>query len=154
MPFKPKVAQGRLLQEKRLKQGGKLLVIPFKAGVGVAANAELDRLALQIVKGIADTFKKQPGSLHLVFDQDAGSADMVVRGHIVQQRIARVFKNGWWRKDRCRLAVEGRLIDAVTQDPVLTFSLKREGKTQDNAFDDLAYMLGADIAYFILNPKP
>ena len=50
---------GSVVDISLLREGEGLLIAPFKAGPGVAATGEMDRLSLIIVKSFVDTFESE-----------------------------------------------------------------------------------------------
>ena len=78
----PKKLSIRALQPQRLLRGGKLIVVPFRAGEDAVATKELDHLALTIVKGMADGFLEMNSNIVVVASRDANEADFIMNGYI------------------------------------------------------------------------
>jgi|GEM_PF-994742 len=148
---RPVVANGKVIQPQRLKRGGTLVIVPFSAGEGVAASAELDRVALMIVKGAADALQGDNRLFTVVFADQAANSDLAVQGHITAQKKFRVLRKWRWQDIGRELSVEGKVIDVKTQEPVASFSHTIISRVPEKSFADLADTIGQDIVQFLLN---
>ena len=143
------VKAGKVIDAPRLKKGGKLLVIPFPAGVNVVANERSDKIALMIVKGIADQLKES--RFQVLNDQNAHEADLIVMGHVTADGAPSKWDQWFLRKARNAVGVEGRIADAASNAAVLIFahSAQASGRREDHA--QLGYDIGRDIGRFIVS---
>lgn len=128
------VVSGNLVDIPKLKAGGKVGFMPFKAGPRAEANDQLDRLSLMLIKGIGDALQEQ--KTNLTVTQQEEEADFVVDGYIEEFSRARFSISGaLWRRDvgeRALTFASSRNIKAKKQDPMGT-----------------AYQMGMDIGRFI-----
>ena len=147
----PLVESGKILNRERLQKGGSLLVIPFKAGPGVEADGELDRMALTIVKGISDKLKEKNTSLKLLDYEHAQEADFVLQGHITLVEKPSQF-NKWVKRDKTiEVSAEGEIIDLETDKKIVIFSDSRKSSQKDATYKDLGYQIGERIGRFLLS---
>lgn len=145
------VQSGRIVQEGRLAEGGKLLIMPFTAGEGVAATEQLDRIALIVVKEISEIIMEKEVPLEILMAHNADDAEMTISGHIVKMDTTKGFKKWVLGKRKKLFGVEGKMIDLKTNKVILYFSHKRETKEKKESFEDLGLMIGQDIGRFIVS---
>ena len=141
----------RILQKERLQKGGNLLVVPFTAGVQVAATDELDRTSLMIVKGISETLAAASTSFKILNDADAIKADTLLEGHVLQQKPAAHLNPKKLKRLKKFLKVDGKMTDAKTGEVMILFSKVRETTQNSQTFEELGFLLGKDIGQFILS---
>lgn len=145
------VEKGRIVDGQRLQSGRNVVVIPFKAGVGVEATEALDKIALMIVKGISDAFASEGGGHHLqlLTVEDSQKADMIIQGHVTA--MEHPSKIGRWIlfKDTKKLGVEGKMTDAQTGEVILSFSDHAVSGAQREDHTQLGYRIGKNIGRFI-----
>jgi len=142
---------GRIIDAERLNQGGTLVIVPFKAGVGVEANSTLDKIVLKIVKGISDQLKDNKPYFEILLADDVNDAEFVIEGRVTGVKDSSVFKRLLFRKKELELSAKGKMIDRTTGDIVLVFDYKRNSEHKDEDHYHLAYMVGKDIARLILS---
>jgi len=147
------VNSGKVIEQAVLKKGGKLLIVPFSAGVNVAATNEMDKVALGIVKGIYDVVGGGKSSFEILNVDNASEAEVVIKGHITQMVAPKKGFTKWFKmgKKKKVLAAEGKMIAKDTGQIVLVFSHSRETKIKDQSLVDLGVLLGQDIGKFILS---
>ncbi len=140
----------RTINAKRLKLGGKILLIPFKAGPGVEATSELDEIALRVNKGMADTFKNNPhGDIFKVLDpQSKEQSDLKIKGFFTQYSTS--SKKFLLGKDRTVMSIEVHMLDTKTGEHILFFTDRKESTMRSNQMV-LGELLGEQIAEFILS---
>lgn len=144
------VRQSRVLNAEKLRKGGQVLVVPFSAGAGVAADYQLDMVSFQIIRGLADTLE-QAGSKFQVLDAaNAQSADLVVRGRIIRLQQAGGVAVWPAKKRPAAVSVEGSVIVVDSQDIIAKFALDKPGDDPSETPPELGYRLGTDIGKFIL----
>ena len=143
------VKAGKVIDVQRLKKGGKLLVVPFPAGVNVAANERLDRIALTIVQGIADELKDT--RFQVLGDATAHEAELVITGHVTVDGESSKWDRWVLRKTRNTVSVEGRMVDAASGATVLVFTHSVEAATRREDRAQLGYDIGRDIGRFIIS---
>lgn len=148
------VAQGKVVNSQALGQGGRLLIVPFKAGAGVEANEELSRAALMIVKGVADVLQEKDSSFEILSGGNASTADFILQGHVIRQKTPSRLGRWILRDRKIRMEVEGRLFNARSRETVLLFTHLREGVTAGGDAKELGYAIGEDLGRFILSAKP
>ena len=128
--FSPRsdAVEALIIQASPLLQGGKLLIVPFNPGEEVAATSECDKASLMIVKGIAQVLQPSSSSPFTVLvANNATEADLILKGRVVKMEHRSVFKK-WMTKTKYHvLAVEGKLIDRVTGQEILSLHHVKEG---------------------------
>ncbi len=141
--------EARILQKSYLFEGRKLLIVPFVPGEAVTANNEFDRISLMIVKGVAEVIQQSKSSPFTVLVADnASHSDVKLKGHVMKMKRRSVYKR-WitWTKYKV-LAVEGKLVDSISGQEILSFRHTKEGEI---AWEDLALAIGEDVGNFLLN---
>lgn len=149
------VDKGRIVNAQRLKEGKNLAIIPFKAGVDVEANEELDKTALMIVKGISDAFAEDHTGKHAYFNiltaENSSEANLIAKGHIVKMtRLSKIRR--WISFNRKKiLSVSGKITDIKTGETVLIFTDHAESNVKSEEYRELGYRIGKNIGRFILS---
>ncbi|MBN1869590.1 MAG: hypothetical protein JW847_03320 [Candidatus Omnitrophica bacterium] len=141
------VKKGSILDAKYLKRGDKIVIIPFKAGVDVTANDELGRIALMIVKGIADSFHNHGDVFNVLTDENAEGADLIIKGHVTGIQGPSKIRRWVLLKGRKSLSVEGEMVEKQTWKTVAVFSDQILGK--NDTYNDLGYKIGMNVGEFI-----
>jgi len=144
------VEKGRIVDAGRLQQGKNVAVIPFKAGVDVEANEELERVTLMVVKGNADTFADDQGGLfNILTAENSNEADFVIQGHVTNLKGPSRVSRWVLLKGHKMLSVDGKMIDAGTGEAIAVFTDQVTSKTE--SYKDLGYRIGKNIGLFILS---
>ena len=144
------VVKGQIVDAGRLRQGKNIAVIPFKAGVGVEANEDLERIALMIVKGITDVFADDQGtSFNILTAENSKEADFVIQGHVTNVKGPSRVSRWVLRKGQKTLSVDGKMIDAQTGKAIAVFTDQVTSKTEN--YRDLGYRIGKDIGLYTLS---
>ena len=166
-------ATGKIVLAERLKKGGRLLVVPFSAGVGIEANEQCEKISLAIVRGIVDVFEENNvglrqttlkdntdtsnlgqhdgGRFEILFSEDSRKADLIIEGHITDLRQPSQFQKWVLRKKTMRLSVEGRMVDRTTGEMILAFNDTQQSKNSKKSYQELGYLIGKDIGHFIVS---
>lgn len=141
----------KLVNKAVLSAGGKLLVLPFRAGEGVPSNEELDKVSLVVIRGIVDSFNASKGhsKLEIIFSDDRNEADFVLMGYITKMSSPSRLAKWVLRKKQSILAAEGKILQRKSSIPVVTF--KEKVKMKDKAFSELGLELGQKVGHFIVN---
>ena len=140
----------RVIDPQRIKQGGKLLIIPFKAGEEVEANDELNKVALMMVKGIAEELKVQDSPFTILTAEDADTADLIIKGHVVKMNQTIGLKKWIPGQNGIDLKVNGEMIDKKSNKRLLVFSQQKTGKQPQEDFKSLGKNIGYDIGRYIM----
>ena len=127
------------------------MIIPFSAGVQAEATDELDRVALMIVRGLADVLKEENALLTILVAENADLADLKLSGYINKMQKPGQMKKWFLRKNKKILGVQGKMIDVKDGKVILYFSHQRETREEDKGFVDLGHLIGQDIGHFILS---
>ena len=142
----------QIVDAHRLKKGGKVLIIPFSAGVGVEATNDLDRGALMIVKGIADVLKEEGSFFKILDSNNAQDADFIIKGHFVGLREKTDATLLFFKKQKIYYAdVEGKISDPKSGETLLVFADSKKTEGENETLKDLGYAIGLDIGHFILS---
>jgi len=140
LPFKRDTAvplpefSGNVVDAAKLKTAAKLGFSSFRAGPQAAADDQLDRLSLMLIKGIKDSLEAKKVSLATT-DQEEG-ADVVMDGYIEEF-------------SRKRFSVSGELWDKETGAKVLVFGASRVLRPKKDNPMDTAYEVGTVIGDYI-----
>ena len=135
----------KVINSKKFIPEGKLLIVPFSAGEDVPATDDLSRFALRIVKGLSDGLGQNKTFVVLNAD-NSSEAQLTLRGRIVQQRQPRQGMPFFKKDGKKILAVAGELLDSVSGETILYFSLIQAAITPTDSFDDVAQALGTNLA--------
>lgn len=142
---------GKIVDRERLKQGGKLLVIPFKAGEGVEASEELDQISFAIAAGLVDTFKKGADIFEIIADGHTEKPELVLKGYITEMDQPHKIKKWVLQRKTIGLGVECKLIEPATGKTLFVFEGRKDSSLRQNSFKDLGVLLAQDIGRFILD---
>ncbi|MFA5088971.1 MAG: hypothetical protein WC552_08080 [Candidatus Omnitrophota bacterium] len=145
------VSDGRVVDEKRLGEGGNLLIVPFSAGVGVVASDELEGISLMIVKGIAEVLLGSAAPLKILDAQSAHTADLILNGHIVRKAERREGRKLFLGGKNRRLGVKGEVIDRKTGKVVAYFTNEKIVGGAARDYRALGQAIGQDIGRFLLS---
>ena len=144
--------EARVFQKEKLAKGGNILVVPFSAGEGVEASDALDHVSLMIVKGIAETLGPAGKPFKILVEQDAQSADFVVKGRIMQMEEKSHFHKPWQKKtETFKLAIEGSVLGVEPEEILAKFSQTKKKESSENSFQPMGYDLGVEIGRFLLS---
>lgn len=145
------VRDGKVVDAKPLKDGGKIVVISFKAGAGVEATDQLDQTALMLVKGIVDLLHKEGAPFEVLTGENAADADFIIKGHITKFKKPS-FVNRWILLNRnIGIEVEGRMLEARSNRTILVFAHGQRARVREKDHKQLGYLVGEDIARFLLS---
>ena len=145
----PFVKAGNIIDAQRLEKGGKLLVVPFPAGANVVVNERTDKIALMIVKGIADELKDP--RFHVLDEATAHEAQLVITGHVTASGESSRWDRWVLRKTQNTVSVEGRMVDAASGATVLVFTHSARASTRREDPAQSGYDIGRDIGRFIIS---
>ncbi|MBI5415480.1 MAG: hypothetical protein HZA29_01560 [Candidatus Omnitrophica bacterium] len=145
------VRTGKILDGQLLRQGGKVFIVPFKAGVNVTADDELDKIALMTVKGIAEAMKERGALFEILGPDRAREADWVVSGYVTGVGRPSRLSRWMFQKRRISLQVEGRVIQSSSQKNVAVFTDEARGDPRKKDHKQLGYDIGKDIGHFIVS---
>lgn len=143
------VKTGKVIDAPRLKKGGKLLVIPFPAGVGVVANDRSDKIALMIVKGIADELKKS--QFAVLNDANAHEAELLITGHVTGIGKPSKWKRWLLQTTQDTVSIEGRMVDAASKANVIVFTHSAQTLAREKDHAQLGYDIGKDIGLYLMS---
>ncbi len=145
------VEQGsKVVDPLRLRKGGNLVIIPFRAGVGIEANAELNKISLHMVKGVFDFLEERNSSFYLLSAGNARQADLIMEGHITEIQNKSKLRQWTLRDNKSVLSIEGRLIDQKTGKDVVIFFETQKEQGQKQTYEDLGYHLGRKIGAILI----
>lgn len=142
-------ATGTILNASILAKGGKLALMPFRAGPQAEANDELDRLSMAVLRGIKDSLDEQNTALHVITDESQGQPQMVLQGYVQEYSKTGHFSRIMRRSHRDRIVLEGEIWLEASGERLLNFSLQRAFDSKKNKPMDVAYAMGKSIGDFI-----
>ncbi len=143
------VKVGKIVDVERLKKGGKLLVVPFPAGTNVVANERTDKIALMIVKGIADELKES--RFEVLKDANAHEAELIVTGHVTGIGKPSKWKPWLLQATQNTVSIEGRMVDAASRSTVVVFTHSAQASARGKDYAQLGYEMGKDIGRYFLS---
>jgi hypothetical protein len=141
------VDSGKIFHKEKLKKGGKVAVLSFTAGENVEADEELDKIVLMIIRGISDSF--EGSSLNVVFEDDAKNADFVIEGHVTKMLSPSKLKRWVMQKKKIELAVEGKMLEAKTNQTLAVFTDSEKAKSNRGDYKQMAFVIGQNIGKFL-----
>ncbi len=103
-----------------LKAGGKIAFTPFKAGAQAAADDQLDRVSLIIIKGITDRLAQSKTSLAVVTPQE--EPDLVFGGYVDELAQNSRYQRLVLRRGKGRLVISGQIWLSSTGAKVANFA--------------------------------
>ncbi len=142
---------GRVIGREEFKRGGRLLVLPFKAGAGVLDDDGLDKISFMLVRGFVDIFEEDKDSVFdLIIADDSEEAEFVVEGYILEAKHpGRIYQK--LRLGQRKLRVEGVVTHQQSGEIVVVFDDVIEGKEKDGELKAMGRTIGQNIARFLLN---
>lgn len=140
----------KIVDAERLRQGGKLLIIPFSANAQVEATTQSEQISLMIVKGIAETLKKSGGPFEILSADNASAAQLLLQGHIEEKSEKSQVKEWIHFENVLKLAVSLEIRETASQRrlAVMVYSLSEPSPKKD--FLSLGYRLGKQIGQRLL----
>lgn len=153
------VKDGRMIAPDKLTGGGKVLLVPFRAGEQVIASQELDKIAFRMIQGIAIPLRDNRPYFEIVINSEEGSdPDFMIDGYFTRKRESADILSRWFflRKKRI-LSVEGKVMDARTGEVIATFEDKVVSDSAEKDFLQLGFDVGRNIGEFInesINAEP
>lgn len=145
------IRDGKVLDAQRVRAGGKLLIVPFTAGVGVEADVLLDKIALMIVKGMAEVLKDEASRFEVLVSENAQEADFVIRGHVTEMNKASRIRRWIPGNREISLGIEGQMTDAGNRETLLVFTHGIKARSDQEDYQQLGYRIGKDIGRFLLS---
>jgi len=144
----------RIINTERLKDGGTLLVLPFRPGSDVMVDESFDKVVLMLTRGFIDVYEDEGDSfrdtnIDLIFSEKHYKADFTVDGFIIKKEKPSFFKKWFLFKRDIHLVIKGRIQDEQRR-TVATFRDKRSVSGKKGNHKQLARLIGQNIAKFIL----
>lgn len=133
-----------------LQKGGRILVVPFTAGTGVAADPELDRIALNIIKGLADVLNENGSGFRVITAEEATTADFLLKGHVTERTEPGKLRRWVMMGRTISLGVQAVMHDPQSRKELATFSYRRQVRQNERSFEELGYQIGRAIGEDLL----
>lgn len=149
IPLKQGMAQGRVIQPERLSKGGRILLVPFRAGESVVASEELDKIAYRVMQGINNSLAENPPYFDIMINDETELPDYYINGYFTRKRESPGFIKALRLRQGFILGVEGKLVDANTQEVLATFSDEVSSSDPGEDFIHLGFQLGNNIGEFL-----
>ena len=149
--FNPYVKTGKIVDAQRLKAGGRVVIVPFKAGADVEADQELDKISLMIVKGFTDIVNSSGKQIKVDLDQELSKADFIVEGHITGFVKPSTLKRWMPMKSKLTLSVKGKMMDINSGKTLALFTDIQNSNSQNKDIRQLGLIIGQNIARFLLS---
>lgn len=151
VPVSLPVSAGRMISSEKLAAGGKLMLIPFRAGEHVVATEELDKIAFRLMQGLALPLKdKRPFFEIIINSEKGGEPDFLVDGYFVRKKESSSFLAKWFfLRKKYTLGVQGKVMDARTREVIATFEDHLTSTDPEGDFFQLGFDIGQNIGNFI-----
>lgn len=149
IPLKPGQAEGRVIRPGRLAEGGRILLVPFRAGESVVASEELDKIAYRVMQGISNSLGENPPYFDIMINDETELPDYYITGYFVEKRQSPGFIKALRLRQGFILGVEGKLVDANTQEVLATFNDEVVSSRPGEDFIHLGFQLGHNIGEFL-----
>ncbi|MGE0267622.1 MAG: hypothetical protein AB7S78_04105 [Candidatus Omnitrophota bacterium] len=151
------IDEGRMISPQKLQEGGKLLLVPFRAGGNVVATKELDKIAFRMMQGISIALEDNKPDFEILINLDQSQPDFLIDGYFTVKKESSDFLAKWFfRKKKYVLGVEGKLMDANSREVIAIFSDTMASNSPQEDFVYLGFRIGQNIGDFIrisLNPQ-
>lgn len=126
-------------------------MVAFNPGQDVTVNAEFDKTAFMILKGIADELKGAGAHFTLLSSEQAQDAELILEGWINSTGKTSLARKMLFRKEKVQIAIEGSLVDRQSGRKILIFSDARQAENKGQTPKDLGLIVGRDLGQFIVN---
>jgi hypothetical protein len=140
---------GRIIDKEVLDKGRTVCIIPFSPGVNVEANANVNRSALMIVKGLSEALKERNSNLKVVFGDEAEYADLLITGRITEIKRTPFYKRWLRYPDILHMEIDAKMIDPANDRTVALFQNKKDSHNKQQTLQELGFMLGKDIGNYL-----
>ena len=141
--------QNRLMDKMQLIKGGNLLIIPFKAGPGVLANDELNKISLMFVKGVSEILKEQHLSINLLSAANENKAQLVMKGHITKLQTSKSPTRWFSGVQMLEINFDGEIVEQKTENVLYHFLRYRSEVSKAKDHRALAYEMGQDVGRYL-----
>lgn len=142
--------QGKILQPDILAAGGKVLIVPFSAGVYTAASEELDRAALLMMRGMIDGLNDAGGRFQVLdlARSDGDQPDIVITGNIERLGVRENWMRYFGKSRERQIEFHGRAVDRQGE-LIAVFSYVLKMRYQDITQTDFLLKAGYDAGLFL-----
>jgi hypothetical protein len=143
------IPTGKIVNRPAIVKDGSVAVLPFKAGEGVSADPQLDRMSMMISKGIIDYLNEQHLSIKILTTQDQGMPDMMIDGYIESfKRPSKISR--WFLRDKTSdINVSGQMTLLKNKERLIIFNHSKTMQDKKRDGMELAYQMGQDLGRFI-----
>lgn len=148
-PSQAFVKNGKVINAQKIKQGGNILVLAFRAGENVQVDDGLDRTALLIIRGITEIVSSSD-AFEVIFSEEESIADFIIDGHIIEN-VNLSNKKLIFLKAKSCLKVKGKMIARDTAEVLAVFEDELTDEDQANTTIDIAEQIGQNIGLLILS---
>lgn len=144
------VDEGRMISPERLKDGGKILLVPFRAGKNVFVSDDLDKIAFRMMQGVSTALKDNKPFFDILINLDESQPDFLIDGYFTVKKESSDFMAKWFfKKKKYVLGVEGKLMDTDTREVIAIFKETMTSSSPDEDFVFLGFRIGQNIGDFI-----
>ncbi len=149
LPTTRSVSIGQVVDLSKIQKGGNLLIVPFRAGVGVEETTNLQKISLLIVKGISEVIEENNLPFTVLNASNAQSADLIMKGHVT--RFSETGKTKKWlpTQKKVSFGIEGDIVDRETGNVILHFSHQKIAREKNEDIKSLALNVSRDVGFFI-----
>lgn len=149
-PRKIPVDEGRMISPGKLQAGGKILLVPFRAGKNVIATKELDKIAFRMMQGISIALEDNKPEFEILINLDQSQPDFLIDGYFIVKKESSDFLAKWFfKKKKFVLGVEGKLMDARSREVIAIFTDTMASNSPQEDFVYLGFRIGQNIGDFI-----
>ncbi|MFP4473159.1 MAG: hypothetical protein ACLFPX_04710 [Candidatus Omnitrophota bacterium] len=140
--------EGAVLKPEAVKTAETVLIVPFAAGPGVAADSANERLALKVAQGMGRVVQ-QNTDMDILGEKDAGRADLIITGRIIRKAAPGRWKRYFGIPYSRHFAVEGRALLSRSDGPAAVFAYAVKEPYNGRGWEQLAADAGTVSARFL-----
>lgn len=140
----------QLIDASLIPRGSTLKVLPFRAGPGIEAGKDFDKMAFSLSRGLVQGFQPSIEYFQILENFVEEEPDFIARGRIVDFGTRSWIQKMFFRRLVPSLSVEGEIIQSSSGKILVVFHENRRAKSQQQSHSDVAYLIGQNIAVEIL----
>lgn len=148
-PLNMTVSDGKMINPDRLAKGGSVLLVPFRAGENVVASDELNKIAYRVMQGLSNSLGENPPYFKILINDKEALPDYYIDGYFTRKQSTPDVAKMFLLRKKYVLGVEGKLMDANTNEVLATFSDTVESNNPEEDFVFLGFKVGINIGEFV-----
>lgn len=143
------VPTGKIVNRQAIIKNGTVAILPFRAGEGVSADPQLDRMSMMISKGIIDYLNEQKLPIKVLTTQDQGIPDMVIEGYIENFKRPGKLSRLIFRNKLSAMKISGQMNLVKNKERLIVFNQTKSLSDPKQDGVTLAYQMGQDLGLFL-----